>query len=210
MPKHALFIGDPGLPSSSDKLSGGMNQESKLTELCAKTTTCSPNAFLYLPLVPETLTPIAWLGDMSWPSCCCFCCSSRPHGLQNARLPCSSPSPRVCPIHIHCIGDTIQPSHPLLPSSPAAFNVSHQQGVFQRVSSLNQGGRSIGASASASVLPKSIQGWFPLRLTGLISLLSKGLSGVFSTTTVQKHQFFSALPSLSSSSHICTWLLERP
>ena len=59
MPKHVLFIGDPGLPSSSNKLSGGMNQESKLTALCAKTTTCSPNAFLYLPLVPETLTLIA-------------------------------------------------------------------------------------------------------------------------------------------------------
>ena len=69
-----------------------------------------------------------------------------------------SPSPRICPIHIHCIGDAIQPSHPLLPSSPAAFNLSHQQGVFQRVSSLDQGGQSIGASASASVLPKSIQG----------------------------------------------------
>ena len=68
----------------------------------------------------------------------------------------------------------------------------------------------IGASASASVLPMNIQGWFPLGLTGWISLQSKGLSRVFSNTTVQKHQFFSVQPSLWSSSHICTWLLEKP
>ena len=72
------------------------------------------------------------------------------------------------------------------------------------------GGQSIGLSASTLVLPKSIQGWFPLRLTGLTSLLSKGLSRVFFSTTVWKNQFFSVLPSLWSSSHITTWLLERP
>ena len=71
------------------------------------------------------------------------------------------------------------------------------------------GGQSIGASASASVLPMNIQGWFPLGLTDLMSLLPKGLSGVFSSTTVWKHQFFSAQPSLWSNSHICTWELEK-
>ena len=71
------------------------------------------------------------------------------------------------------------------------------------------GGQSIGASALASVLPINIQGWFPLGLTHLISLLSKGLSRVFSSSTVQKHQFFGAQPSLWSDSHICTWLLEK-
>jgi len=71
-------------------------------------------------------------------------------------------------------------------------------------------GQSTGPSASASVLPINIQGWFPLVLTGLISLLSKGLSRVFSSTTVQRHQFFRTQPFLLSSSHICTWLLERP
>ena len=65
-------------------------------------------------------------------------------------------------------------------------------------------------SASASVLPMNIQGWFPLGLTGLISLLSKGLSRVFSHTTVQKHQFFGAQPSFWSNPHIHTWLLEKP
>ena len=69
--------------------------------------------------------------------------------------------------------------------------------------------QSIGVSASASVLPKNIQGWFPLGLTDLIFLLSKGLSRIFSSTTVQKHQFFSTHPSLWSSSHICLWLLEK-
>ena len=66
------------------------------------------------------------------------------------------------------------------------------------------------ASASASVLPVNIQGWSPLRLSGLISLLSKGLSGVFSNTTVWRHQFFGVLPSLWFSSHNCTWPLGRP
>ena len=64
--------------------------------------------------------------------------------------------------------------------------------------------------SSASVLPMNIQGWFPLGLTGLISLLSKGLSRVFSSTTIWKHQFFGAQPSLWSNSHICTGLLKKP
>ena len=71
------------------------------------------------------------------------------------------------------------------------------------------GGQIIGASVSASVLPMNMQGWFPLGLTGLISLQSKGLSRVFSNTTVQRHQFFSAQPSLWSNSHICTWLQQN-
>ena len=70
--------------------------------------------------------------------------------------------------------------------------------------------QSIWASASASVLPMNIQGWFPLGLTGLISLQSKGLSSIFSNTTIQKHQFFGTQLSLWSSSHIHTWLLEKP
>ena len=72
------------------------------------------------------------------------------------------------------------------------------------------GGQTIGASASASVLPMNIQGWFPLRLTGLTSLLSRGLSRVFSNTTVQKHQFFGTQPFLWPNSHIRTYLLEKP
>ena len=70
------------------------------------------------------------------------------------------------------------------------------------------GDQSTGTAVSATVLPMNIQGWFPLGLTGLISLQSKGV--VFSSTTVQKHQFFGAQPSIWSNSHICTWLLEKP
>ena len=81
-------------------------------------------------------------------------------------------------------------------------------GSFPMSRLVSSDGQSIGASAS--VLPMSIRSWFPLRLTGLISLLSRGLSRVFSSTIVWKHQFFSALPSFWSSSHNDTWLLERP
>ena len=98
---------------------------------------------------------------------------------------------------VHRIGDAIQPSHPLSsPCSPALFNLSQHQGLFQRVSSSLQAGQRIGVSASASVLPMNIQDWFPLGWTGWISLQSKGLSRLYSNTTVQKHQFFGAQLSL--------------
>ena len=93
--------------------------------------------------------------------------------------------------HVHHIGDAIQPSYYLSSPSPPACNISQQQDLFQWVSSSYQVAKA-GASASTSVLPMNIQGWLPLGLTGLISLLSKGLSRVFSNTTVQKHQFFGA------------------
>ena len=97
-------------------------------------------------------------------------------------------------IHVHWISDAIQPSRPLLsPSScPQSFPAS---GSFLMSQLFTTGGQSIGASASASVLPMDIQGWFASGLTGLISLQSKGLSRVFSSTTVRKHKFFGAQPS---------------
>ena len=108
--------------------------------------------------------------------------------VQQARLPCPSPTPRVVQTHVHQVGDAIQPSHPLSSPYPPAFNLSQHQGLF-----FTLGGQSIGVSASASVLPMNIQNWFPLEWTSLISLQSRGLSKVFSNTTVQKHQFFSTL-----------------
>ena len=93
-----------------------------------------------------------------------------------------------------------------LPSPPAFRSL----GSFLRSWLSASGGRSIGSSASATVLPMNTQDWSPLGWTGWISLQSKGLSRVFSNTTVQKHQFFSAQPSLWSTSHIHTWLLEKP
>ena len=84
--------------------------------------------------------------------------------------------PEFTQTHVHWVGDAVQLSHPLLSASPLAFNPSQHQSLFQWVSSSHQGGQSIRPSASASVLPMNIQGWFPLELTGLTSLQSKGLS----------------------------------
>ena len=131
-------------------------------------------------------------------------------GLQHTRLPCPSPSPRICsnshPLHQQC--------HPTISSSVVPFSSCLQSfpasGSFLMSWLFATGGLSIEASALASILPMNIQGWFPLGLTGLISLLSKGLSRVFSNTTVQRHQFFGIQSFLLSSSHIHTWLLEKP
>ena len=129
-----------------------------------------------------------------------------PHGLQHTWFLVLHYLPEFAQTHVHWIGDAIQPSHSLSSPSPPAFSLSQHQGLFQWVGSLNQVGQSIGAS----VLPMNIQGWYPLGWTGFISLLSKRLSRVFSSTTVQKHQSFGAQPSLWSNSHIRIWLLEKP
>ena len=92
-------------------------------------------------------------------------------------------------------------------SCPQSFPASWS---FPMSRLFTSGGQSIGASASILVLPINIQDWFPLALTGLISFLFKGLSRVFSSSTVWKHHFFGTLPSLWSNSHICMWLLEKP
>ena len=130
---------------------------------------------------------------------------SWPHGLQHTRLPCLSTSLGVCtnscPLNQWC--------HPTISSSVIPFSSCCQSfpasGSFPMSQFFTSGGQSIGVSATASVLPVNSQGWFPLRLTGLISLLFKGLPRVFS-----KHQFFGTLPSSWFSSHICTRLLEIP
>ena len=112
-------------------------------------------------------------------------------------------------IQFHWVGDTIQPSHPLLSPSPPTFSLSQHQALFQWVSSLHRVTKVLELHFSISH-SNDIQDWFPLGLTGLISLHSKGVSRVFSNTTVWKHQFFGTLPSLWSNSHIHTWLLEKP
>ena len=129
-----------------------------------------------------------------------------PHGLQHSRLPCSWPFPRACanscPLSWRCHPTT---SFSVI-QSPPAFNLSQHQGLFQWISCFASGGQSIRASASVSVLPINIQSWFPLGLTGLIFLLSNGLSRVFSSTTFWKHQFFGDQSSLWSNPHIHTGL----
>ena len=130
---------------------------------------------------------------------------SQPRGLQHDRLPCPSPSPGVfpssCPLNWWC--------HPAFSSSVSLFSFCLQScpgsGSFPVSWLFASGGQRVGASASASVLPMSIQGWFPL---GPTPLQSKELSSVFSGTTVWKHQFFGALPSLWFNSHTYTWLPE--
>ena len=117
--------------------------------------------------------------------------------------------PEFAQTHVHCVNDAIQPSHSLLSPSPPAFNLSQHQDLFHWVHLFAWGGQSIGASVSALLLPVNIQGWFPLALTALISLLSKVLSRVFASTTIQKHHFFGAQPPLWANSHISTWLLEK-
>ena len=138
------------------------------------------------------------------------CPTLQPHEPQHARPPCPLPTPRVhpnpCPLSRWC--------HPAISffvvpfsSCPQSFPAS---GSFQMSQLSASGGQSIGVSASISVLPMNPQDWSPLWWSAWISLQYKGLSRVFSKTTIQKHHFFSAQPSLWFSSHICTWLLGKP
>ena len=136
--------------------------------------------------------------------------SLRPHELQHSRPPCPSPTsgvhPNPCPSSRWC--------HPTISSSVVPFSSCPQSfpasGSFQMSQLFASGGQSIGVSASTSVLPVNTQDWSALGWTGWISLQSKGLSRVFSNTTVQKHQFFSTQLSSQSNSHIHTWPLEKP
>ena len=151
---------------------------------------------------------------VSWFSYIGFCClvAKLCPFLFNP-INCSTPGfpvlrylPEFAQTHVHGVSDDPTISSSVVPfsSCPESFPASGSFPVSQLFAS---SGQSVGASAS--VLPIHIQGWFPLGLTSLIILLSKGLSRVFSNTTVQKHQFFGAQPSLWSNSHICTWLLEK-
>ena len=133
--------------------------------------------------------------------------SLRPQGVQHTRLPCPSPTPRACsnscPLSWWC--------HPTISSSLVPFSSCLQSfpapGSFPMSRFIASGGQSIGTSALASVLPVNIQGWFPLGK--IFSSQFKGISRVFSSTTVQKHQFFSTQLSSWSNSHIHAWLLEK-
>ena len=136
--------------------------------------------------------------------------SLQPHELQHTRPPCPSPTPGVhsdsCPSSLWC--------HPAISSSVVPFSSCPQSLPASESFPMSQlftlGGQSTGASALASFLPKKFQGWSPSEWTGWISLQFKGLSRVFSNTTVQKHQFFGTQPSSQSNSHIHTWPQEKP
>ena len=152
------------------------------------------------PELPSGLSSIRLLGSVQF-NRSVVSDSLQPHGLQHARPPCPSPTPGVypnsCALSQWC--------HPTISSSVVPFS-SHLHsfpalGSFQMSQFLTSGGQSTGVSTSASVLPMNIQDWFPLGCTCWISLQSKGLSRVFSNTTVQKHQFFGAQLSLVQLSH---------
>ena len=143
-------------------------------------------------------------------SCSVLFDALRPHGLQDTRLPCPSRTPRAWSNST----PSSQWCHPTIFSSvvpfsfcPGSFPAS---GSFPMSRLFASVGQSIGVSAWVLVLPMNIQGWVPLELTSLMILQSKGLSRVFSNTTVQKHQFFGAQLPLWSNSHIHTWLLKKP
>ena len=172
-----------------------------------------------LTLGPPSRTQMFWEVSRDhviiglWLDCCSVtnsCPTLWPHGLKHTSLPCPPLSPRVCsnsyPLTQWCYL-TISSSVTLFSSCLQSFTAS---GSFSMNWLITSGGQSIGASASASVLPMNIQNWFSLGLTSLISLLSKGYSRVFFSTSVQKHQFFGTQPCLWSHSHICTWLLDKP
>ena len=143
--------------------------------------------------------------------CCCSVAQSyltlcEPMGCCIPGLPVPHYLLEFAQVHVHCIGDAIQPSHPLTSSSPSVLNLSQHRGLFQWVDCL-----CLLPIISFSISPSNeYSGLISFILTGLISLLSEGLSGVFSSTTVQRHQFFGILPSLWSSSLSHMWPLGRP
>ena len=157
----------------------------------------------------------SWKKSYHKPSSVQFSCSVMsdslwPHEPQHTRPPCPSPTPGVypnlCPLSRWChltISSSVVPFSSCLPSFSAS-------GSFQMSQLFTSGGQNIGVSAATSVLPMNTQDWFPLGWTDWISLQFKGLSRVFSNTTAQKQQFLGAQLSSQSSSHIHTWLLEKP
>ena len=155
------------------------------------------------------LTLIPWGFSVQF-SCSDLSDSLRPHESQHTRPPCPSPTPRVHsdsnPSHQWC--------HPAISSSVVPFSSCPQSlpalESFPMSQLFTWGGQSTEVSALASFLQKKFQGWSPSEWTGWISLQSKGLSRVFSNTTVRKHQFFTIQLSSQSNSHIHTWSLEKP
>ena len=190
-----------GVPEMSNSLHA-CTQISKLFQNPALL--LSPISFLYLTSKYNSI-----IGSVQF-SCSVVSYSLRPHESQHARPPCPSSTPGAywnsCPSSWWC--------HPTISSSVVPFSSCPQSlpasGSFPMSQLFAWGGQSIGVSASTSVLPMNAQDWSPLGWTGWISLQSKGLSRVFSNTTVQKHQFFGTQLSSQFNSHIHTWPLEKP
>ena len=157
------------------------------------------------------LSVFPWCGPFHFSSVAQSCPTLHdPMNRSTPGFPVHHQLPESTQTHVHWVGDAIQPSHPLSSPSPPALNLSQHQGLFKWVSSSHQVAKVLGVSASTSSLPMNPQDLSPLGWTGWIFLHSKGLSRVFSNTTVQKHWFFGTKLSLQSNSHIHTWPLEKP
>ena len=150
---------------------------------------CGSSAFYVLASWEDGLRQFGSVAQ----SCLTLC---DPMDCSTQGLPVHHQLPEFTQTYVHRVGDAIQPSHPLSSPYPPAFNLSQHQCLFKWVSFFASGGQCIGVSASASALPMNIQDSFPLEWTAWVSSPSKGLSRVFSNTTVQKHQFFGTQLSL--------------
>ena len=158
----------------------------------------------YVSVVLKTRGNISVQFSSVTQSCLALC---NPMNCSTPGLPVHHQLPEFTQTHVLRVSDAIQPSHPLSsPSPPIPPSIR----VFPMSQPFTWGGQSTGVSALASFLPMNTQDWSPLEWTGWISLQSKGLSRVFSKTTIQKHQFFGAQLSSQSNSHIHTWPLENP
>ena len=180
------------------------------TDICPKGGLLDHMVLLFLIFLKNLHTVLEMAISSVQFSCSVISDSLRPHELQHTRPPCPSPTPRV---HSNSRPSS-QCYHPAISSSVVPFSSCPQSlpasGSFPMSQHFAWGGQSIGVSVSESVLPMNTQDWSPLGWTGWISLQSKGLSKVFSNTTVQKHQFFSTQLSSQSNSHIHKWPPEKP
>ena len=185
-----LDCSTPGLPV--------LHHLPKFAQVCAHCISDAIQPSHSLCSSPSTLN-LSQHQELQWVSCSHQLSSvtqscptlSNPMDCSTPGFPVHHQLPELAQTHVCQVSDAIQPSHPLSSPSPPAFNLSQHQGLFQWVNSLHEVAKVLEFSASAPVLPMNIQDWFPLGLTSLI-LQYKGLSKVFSNTTVQKHQFFSA------------------
>ena len=173
--------------------------EKEIWQILALQTHCTKNAPVLSINFSQTQVRCSWINLNQFSSVTQSCptlCDSMNHSTPG--LPVHHQLPESSQTHVRRVGDAIQPSHPLSSPSPPALSLSQNQGIFKWISSSHQMAKlhQVGLWASTSVLPTNTQDWSPLGWTGWISLQSKGLSRVFSNTTVQNYQFFGTQLSL--------------
>ena len=168
------------------------------TSLVSSTFLCLEFSFLFIDLLSDQIRSVA----QSYPTLC------DPMNCSTPGLPVHQQCPEFTQTHVHRVSDAIQPSHPLSSPSPLAPSPSQHQSLFQWVSSTHEVAKVLEFQLQHQSFQRNPRA--DLLQNGLVGSPSKGLSRVFSNTTVQKHQFFGAQPSSQSNSHIHTWPLEKP